>query len=237
MKAVAKIHSALDYFFPHACLICGTHGSYLCDNCLVKLPVAIREVCPFCKRESVLGLVCSACKDGSNIRGCLQLAPYLSPDWQKILHHLKFQNLSSLAPIIGQIMAEHLFSATLQPRFEPFKNFLNHSPTLVTVPMHQNSFLKRPYNQVNLLAKPVAEKFGLEQKNILIKTRKTKEQVGLNRDDRLHNLYNAFRSEPSPKRILLCDDVLTTGATINEAARVLKKAGAQTIWVLVFWYD
>lgn len=234
---MTKIHSSLDYFFPRACLLCGATDSYLCQNCLVKLPIVIREVCPFCKRDSDLGLVCSACEDESYIKGCLQLAPYLSPDWQKILRHLKFQNLSALAPMIGQIMAEHLFNAVAQSRFELFKNFLGHAPALVTVPMHHKSYLKRPYNQVNLLAQPVAKKFGLEQKNILIKTKKTKEQVGLNRDDRLQNLHNAFKSEPAPKRILLCDDVLTTGATLNEAARTLKSSGAQTIWAIAFFYD
>lgn len=237
MKFIAKIHSSLDYFFPRACLLCGARDSYLCQNCLVKLPIAIREVCPFCKRDSDLGLVCSACEDESYLKGCLQLAPYLSPDWQKILRHLKFQNLSMLAPVIGQVLSENLFTAVAQPRFEPVKNFFHRSPLLVPVPMHHKSYLKRPYNQVNLLAQPVAKKFGLAQKNILSKKRKTTEQVGLDRIHRLQNLHNAFKSDPAPKRILLCDDVLTTGATLNEAARTLKSAGAQTIWALAFFYD
>ncbi len=231
------INIGCDLFFPRNCLLCSAPKTYLCEKCLAGLPWQIREVCPWCKKDSPLGLTCSSCQEVYALAGCLQLTPYLNPQWQKILHYLKFKNLAELAQPLGQAAAFYLTEVIEQPRFLPLKKFLNHHPLLVPLPLHQKSFLRRPYNQVALACAPLAKKFNLDQISLLKKTKATPAQVGLNRNERIKNLHNVFKAQISPPRILLCDDVLTTGATLNEAALALKKAGAKTIWGLTFFYD
>lgn len=108
---------------------------------------------------------------------------------------------------------------------------------LVTwVPIHPRKLKLRGYNQAELLAKALSFNLGLPCMDLLSKKKETKPQSKLNREERLKNILGVFEPKPSimvfGKRILLVDDVITTGATASECARVLKKMGAEKVYVL-----
>jgi ComF family protein len=105
---------------------------------------------------------------------------------------------------------------------------------IVYAPISRRRRNERGYNQAKLLAQELSQQYGKPVINALIKKRHTKTQVGLRRIDRLDNLSGAFEVknglELKGKKILLIDDVLTTGATLDECAKVLKSAGARQVW-------
>jgi ComF family protein len=107
---------------------------------------------------------------------------------------------------------------------------------LVPVPLHPSRLRERGFNQALLLGKVIAAKEGIKiLSRTLRRVRRTRPQVELGLKERKENVWQAFAvRDPSPirgKSILLVDDVLTTGATVNECAKVLKKAGAEEVWV------
>ena len=109
---------------------------------------------------------------------------------------------------------------------------------IVPVPMHPRKKRQRGYNQSELIARQLGEFLNMEVRtDILKKTRYTRPQSKLKRNDRLHNLEGAFSVSPDVfvegKRILLVDDVLTTGTTINTCAKILKDKGVNMIYGIV----
>ena len=108
---------------------------------------------------------------------------------------------------------------------------------VIPVPLYKTRLRQREFNQSALLAKHIAKNTGMSLfVDCLIKIKDTMPQVGLNSMDRHRNIRNAFAVEKTPfikgKNILLIDDVITTGATVRECSRVLKKAGAGDIYVM-----
>ena len=107
---------------------------------------------------------------------------------------------------------------------------------VIAMPMHWRKQWQRGFNQAQLLAQPVARRYGLTVAGYLRRTRYTKPQAGLNETQRRNNLQNSFRvvrpEQITGKRVLLVDDVFTTGATLRAAAEVLKAAGALHVTAL-----
>jgi len=113
---------------------------------------------------------------------------------------------------------------------------LKKSEIIVPVPLFWWKRLRRGYNQAMLLAHKISELCDIKLKDILRRTKNTKTQTKLDEDLRRENVLNAFTlkgNDIENKKILLVDDVLTTGATIDECARVLKEAGAEHVYSLV----
>ncbi len=105
---------------------------------------------------------------------------------------------------------------------------------IIAVPLSRKKQFKRGYNQSELIAKIIAKKSKIPyRKNILIKQKHNITQSNLNRKQRFENVKNVFKvtNDLKNKKILLIDDIYTTGATVNECARVLKKAGASEVVV------
>lgn len=108
--------------------------------------------------------------------------------------------------------------------------------TVVAMPMHWRKRMQRGYNQAELLAAPVAKRLGFRLASCLKKTRHTAAQAGLDEPGRRKNLQDSFavlrRDQVSGKRVLLIDDVFTTGATLRSAVKALKEAGATRVTAL-----
>jgi ComF family protein len=142
---------------------------------------------------------------------------------QKLIHLFKYGRIESLAKPLSAFLLRAL------PRDEQFD-------TVVSMPMHWVKRTRRGYNQAELLAKPVATRLGLSVSHCLKKTRNTRAQAGLTESERQANLKDSFkvtrRGEVAGKRILLIDDVFTTGATLRAAVGALKKAGALRVTAL-----
>jgi ComF family protein len=150
---------------------------------------------------------------------------------KELVHLFKYRNRRSLASLLGGLMADFA---------EYDGSFSGHSEVVTCVPLHPGRLRGRDYNQSELLAGPIAERFSLDFKTCLKKTRRTRNQNELERQDRLDNLKGAFAIEHGAadsvggRRILLVDDVMTTGATLDECSRTLLDAGAAEVRCLTF---
>jgi len=111
-------------------------------------------------------------------------------------------------------------------------------PLFIPIPLHASKLKSRGYNQSLLLAEGLGDKLRLEVKNVLLRVKKTKSQFGLAREKRIENISKAFVLKPEKKglirkmTIFLVDDVLTSGSTLLEAARILKRNGAKRVFGL-----
>ncbi len=145
---------------------------------------------------------------------------------RKALHRFKYYGQKSLAGPLGLLLYGKIFR---QPQFSAVQ-------FLVPVPLHRQRLLQRGYNQSALLAGVVGKKLGLPVREALQRVKETQSQTGLNKEQRRENLQGAFHCRqrfPPGSRLLLIDDVLTSGATVQEASLVLKKAGAGKVSVAV----
>lgn len=150
-------------------------------------------------------------------------------DFSKIVYHLKYGKMKRLGICLGEVLADGLKFYIEQKNIKPFD-------AVVPVPLHKTKLRERGYNQSEYLCKGICRKLDAEPIPDLIKRiRHTSTQTKLSREKRIENIKDAFtiRQEYSDRiqsmRIVLVDDVITTGSTINEAARVLKESGSGDI--------
>lgn len=147
---------------------------------------------------------------------------------RELLHLLKYEGMRPVAQILGRLLAKAIAAAGLgSERF-----------IVIPVPLYRGRRGERGFNQAELLARSALRQLGLNwelQNGCLLRTRETASQTGLTRKQRRANVRGAFkvgeRSKVAGKDILLIDDVLTTGTTAAECARVLKRAGARKVYV------
>lgn len=139
--------------------------------------------------------------------------------WGDVIHQFKYNERTDLAKPLALMMAEKI-------HFE--------YDLIVSVPLHYKRLRERGYNQSALLAKSLAKLTGFRcEYDILKRVKETPPQVGLTKEERLDNVKGAFECDgETDTDILLIDDVMTTGATVNECAKVLKKCGAARVDVL-----
>ena len=198
------LHSLLDLVFPPRCEVCRQSGPEpLCAACFTQIK--------FMKPQ--LG-VHSATVYGGVVRDAL--------------HRLKFQRRKKLAEALGVVLVKYLAQVeSLQ---------LKEIDWLVPVPLHQKRERERGFNQVELLAKVIGRYYELPVKNALARVRNTHAQFNLPREARSVNVRGAFQAVDPPalngRRVLLLDDIFTTGATVAECARILLAAGAKRVEVL-----
>ena len=144
----------------------------------------------------------------------------------KVVEHFKFKQVRSLAPIMVNSILE-----LLTP------NFVTPEDILVPIPLHWRRWLFRGYNQAHVLTQELQKHFPDNQISTDLKRiRYTSQQARLKRDERLNNLSGAFvwKGETVPRSVILIDDVVASGSTLEEAARVLKKAGVKQVKAIVF---
>lgn len=205
-----------DAFFPLRCPFCGRvieRSTVCCAECLPKLPRTDPEkACPRCgKRQcgcSGVPLLTST-RSSFYYEGCADFA----------VQRLKFGHRPGAAIPLGRIMAE-----TVREEGTAWD-------LITAVPMTRRKVRRRGYNQSELLAGSMAKELGIPYTPVLHKIRETRAQHTLDARARTKNLSGAYRADPAAegKRILICDDVLTTGATLREAASALLQAGAKEV--------
>ena len=146
-----------------------------------------------------------------------------------LVHALKYQDRTDLAPAMGRWMGR------------AGKELLTEADWLIPVPLHWQRAWHRRYNQSGVLARIIERQSGVKARgDVLRRVRATEQQVGLSRPQRASNVQGAFKvsadrqSEVQGRRVILIDDVLTSGATVDACARALLRAKAVQVDVLVF---
>lgn len=221
---------------PAPCLGCGrplpATGAALglCGTCRGSLAPLPREACAVCARPLAAHALpadyrCGACRQRPPAFDRLLALWSYRPPLDAVVRGLKFGRLDYLGRHLAAALAEALGDR------------LAGCDRVVPVPLHWRRRLARGYNQAERIARPLAGRLGLPYAPALARRRATPPQSLLGRDDRLANLRKAFRV-PRPERvrdlrILLVDDVATTGATLDAAAAALKNAGAAAVTALV----
>lgn len=207
---------------PHNCPVCMRPMKTLqiCSECRQRM-MEKRKLYGQCQRCGSFGVteaVCKTCRDwGENPKKNLALWPH-EDKWQQVVLDYKFRG----NPWLAEALAGEL-TGLLTEEYD----------LIVPVPLHPNRFRERGYNQSLLLAKGIARRSGIPWEEVLLRIRDTVHQTGGNRELRLHNLKNAFQVSDyrrvQGKKILLVDDVLTTGATMQNCANALIEAGAESV--------
>lgn len=213
--------------FPVDCLACGQEGDWLCPSCLADLPISSPERCVICGKIGEDGL-CNKCRVETRLDGCIAPYAYSIPAIRELIKAVKygcfFDGLRVIAPSLSREMISQLpRSRGSQPQWR-----------LVPIPLSAEKQSKRGFNQAELLAKGVGGELWPTD-NPLERNRDTDSQTTLLfKSQRLENVRGCFTSRKSAAGldIVLCDDVVTSGATLGEAAKVLKRAGARTVWGL-----
>ncbi len=147
---------------------------------------------------------------------------YGNPVLRRALHTFKYRRVPALQAVLGAIMAEQA------------RGFFWPGWVIVPVPLHWSRAYWRGFNQAELLAQALSHTSGAPVQNLLMRTRATGHQMGRGREERLLAVRQAFRSvQAAPRRVLLVDDVCTTGATLDACAAALRAAGAERVEAMV----
>lgn len=228
----ATVSSFLNYFsdllFPSSCVCCGSFGPTLCENCLKDIGRPI-EKCIFCDLKTLHGITCSACRRKKNISGVISIGSYGNTTLKEAVHSLKFAGVTGLSITLGNLLSQRI-TILLGSRLNDF--------VITPLPLHPKRERERGFNQARLLANEISKKILIPSVELLKRVRSTEPQASLNakiKNLRSKNISGAFAilesiSQKMPEKVIIIDDVSTTGATLEEAARTLKEAGVKEIW-------
>jgi ComF family protein len=231
MKLEATARSLLSLIYPPCCEGCGAgveHPSYLCEKCAAG---AVRIEAPFCEvcsepfRGAISGpFTCANCA-GRQFHFTCAVAPYRSEGVVRdFIHRFKYFREFQLRHPLAAWAAEALDDGRIRQQ---------RADALVPVPLFVARQRNREFNQAAVLARLVGKRGGIPVSDCLLRTRNTTSQVTYDRKMRMENLRNAFRMRHSMdvrgRHLILVDDVLTTGSTLDECASVLLKGGAASV--------
>lgn len=225
----------LDFIFPVKCIGCKKFGDYICRRCLATISIKKNFECVGCKRNTSFGQTCYLCLKTNFVDQLLIVADYKNLLVEKTLKFFKYKFISDLEMPLSILMKKYLKWLTLDKKLNVFRA----NPLLVPVPLHFRRLNWRGFNQSELLAKNLADTFQMEMAlDVIERAGNAVPQADIKeKEERLKNLNDIFRIKNGVKiagrEILLVDDICTTGATMNECAKVLKVNGASRVVALV----
>jgi ComF family protein len=210
------LNTILDLIFPTNCLSCDKRGEILCRECISSSPPALRESADW----------------------IFPFFDYRHPPIKKAIWLLKYKNKKSLARVFAEAMYGNILQELAD--LEVMENFKE--PLLIPIPLEKIRRKERGFNQAEVMCEELikidtGKNFELRA-DILIKIKETKHQARIeNRSERLKNIVGSFalryteqnKTELKGKNIILIDDVSTTGATLSEAKKILRGAGARKV--------
>lgn len=213
------VRRALDLLYPTRCAACGTFGTVLCSGCASRQESAIgKDRCPNCAAAWANPDNCTRCLAWDALDGA-SAAFEMTGVARRVVHGLKYRRVQALAPIMAAHIAPLADLRTFDLAF--------------AVPLHSSRLRDRGFNQSELLLREL----GWPQATGLRRVRKTKSQVGQGIRERRRNVGDAFAYDGptlTGLTVAVLDDVITTGATVNECARVLREAGATSVVAVAY---
>lgn len=214
----------LDLIFPPRCVVCQRVGTWLCAECMSRLPYVVEPICRRCGMPLQNDRLCKRCRTSPLRIEKIDSVLLFEGAVRHAVHHLKYRNGKTLAEPLGKIMSTWLND-------HPQKTDL-----IAPVPLHPDRLRQRGYNQASLLARALARNTGIPMSdNSLARVRNTKSQMRLAAEERRHNVSNAFHCRDervNGRQVLIIDDVCTTGATLEACADALHEAGAARVQAL-----
>ena len=227
----------LDTFFPWKCVFCKkeVHLPYpLCKKCQRSIPINYSFVCPVCKKR-IINFSKRSCFCKTNLFALGIVSFYQNSILKKTVHLFKYQPIISLQKPLADLMIKFLKETDFLSKINK-KNIL-----LIPIPLHKRKRRQRGFNQSELLVKAVTSHFYLNyHPEILLRIKNNPPQVKINNfSEREKNVQGVFKISDTclniikNEWIILIDDVYTTGATMQEAAKILKNNGAKKVMGLV----
>ena len=216
----------LDIIFPPRCVSCEATNAWLCEACLDHIAFITQPICERCGTvlADPLKLSCHQCRHNplQYIDGIRSAAYFENNPIRSAIHFLKYRNHKAVAASLGQILAQTCHRYNLQ------------ADIIVPVPLHISRLRERGYNQCELLAKGLGGLLHLPvDAHTLQRARATQSQMTLGAAERHQNVVGAFSCRSNTlvgQRVLLIDDVCTTGSTLDACAGALKEAGVASVW-------
>lgn len=227
------IQSIKEILFPRQCLGCKKLGTLLCADCYPNVPFLYEQICPICQHPSISGLTHPRCQSPWAIDGVVSLTKYRGIS-RALVKQIKYRGATVVTEIIPDLIATY-------QQHEP----LHLPPAIITpIPLHPKTLNQRGFNQSALIAQQLSQATHFPYiENVLIRQRHTKSQTTFSKSDRLTNVKDAFALGDINKKdlrgasFILVDDVFTTGATLREAAKVLKRSGAAKVYGFAIAHD
>jgi len=225
------LETFMQILFPRRmrCCICGRDAeNAVCEACLARLRFIDGRVCLKCGKgiEDEYGdNVCPDCF-GKDKHYDLAFSCFQYKEMGKtIIHKLKYEGCKGVAPVLAKLMHHKLKDEGIW------------ADAIVPVPIHKSKEESRGFNQAMLIAEEVAAMGGIPIWDCLIRVKETKDQYKLDKTQRILNVHNAFcikmlYNNVKYRRILLLDDVYTTGSTADECSRILKQQGIEKVYII-----
>ncbi len=214
----------LDLFSPKFCLFCQKEGVYLCDDCFQKVEIFSSPFCPYCQKRNPQGKICFSCKKFLDY--FLSATDYKKVE--KIIKEYKYHLIKELSEPLAYLLLKFLKNNSQIEFLKNPQDFL-----ITYIPSSNYKKRKRGFDPAEEIAKILAKTLKIDFLKILEKKKATQDQVKLSFEERKTNVKDAFRTNFfsfKNKKIILIDDVATTLSTLEEGAKILKKAGAQKIY-------
>lgn len=223
-----KLNQAiLDLILPPHCVNCKSANSWLCQNCLNRISFIGTVICQRCGApiSSTRSTACTSCQQHPlhAIDGIRAVSIFEDNPIRPAIHVLKYQNHQAVAAVLANLLAD------------AYRRYTLAVDLIVPVPLHATRLKERGYNQSELLAGQLSRLLQLPvDATTLQRIKKTEAQVALGAGERQKNVANAFAAKTTlfDQKILLIDDVCTTGSTLDACATALKAAGAASVWGL-----
>jgi len=236
MQLNSTVKAFLNLFFPHRCLMCGGKSSDrdtdgICSACLSQIVYISPPICNRCGfpflPQGGSNHFCQECLVSPPFFGIARSLSKYEGEFKEAITRFKYKEKVTLGEKLGQLMAEVTYPDLSMDAYD----------LLIPVPLHPKRLRERGFNQAVLLAQQVSRRHRIPVDLFSLRRHRiTESQVNLGLSERRRNVRGAFTfnivKKLKDKSVLLIDDVYTSGATVNECARVLRKAGAVQVDVL-----
>lgn len=226
-------NNVLDLLFPPICAGCQKEGEFLCNSCeksLIRVPpkcFGCGKLSPGNKRIPQ-GRTCHSCRSKTSIHAFISPFLYRQEPVRELIHNLKYMRVYAISNVLSKLLYKYM---------QYFGVCLPKNSIIIPMPLHLRRERTRGFNQSFLIAKSLSDTSDIPIcSGVLLRTLNTKPQIELRAAERHLNIIGAFTlafpEKIRDKTIILLDDVKTTGSTMEEAACVLKSAGAKKIWAI-----